>query len=49
MPALRDVSMRLGASVAKAKPNAAFEVTKYYVDKDGNVVKEKRINASIRF
>lgn len=49
LPALRDVSMRLGASVAKANPDVVFDTTKYYVDIDGNVVKKKRVNTSVRF
>ena len=48
LPAFREVSMRSQASVAKTKPDVAFNTTKYFVGKDGNIVKEKHMKASVR-
>lgn len=50
LPARRVVPLGLSASDAKTNPDGAFDFTKHYVDKEGNVVKEKRMMGdSLRF
>lgn len=49
LPAFREVAMRSEAYVDTERPDRAFVTTKYYVDSDGNVVKEKQMEALLRF